>query len=518
MKALWKFLKTWVPRLALAAAVAFLIYNLLPPLKIFIEQDWQALHFPYTLDYGEGPLLDQTVRLAHFQNIYQYDLSQSPYTISNYPPVFPLIQVPFVWIFGPALWYGRLLSILSVLASAWFIGMTLQAMTRSNLAGVTGGLLLLVFPYIFHWSPLNRIDSLALALSWAGLYVIVRGSSRLALAQTALLPKQSLVKSFRMDVTGQRWLVAGAALLVAAIFTRQTYALAAPLAAFVWLIHLTRRRRAFHLVVLVGGASIVLLILLTLFTLGGFYTNIVTANVNPFIWKTVQDYADPIWKNMRFLVVGAAAFLLAGAIKPWRVSSWWVVAPYLIGAVLSGLTIGKDGSNVNYLFEFSAALSLVAGALIAWLEKNNWLWRTILVGLIAVQVTIIYNWSYQDYYPRHISRMTFQATELAHLTTLVKNTPGIILADEHMALLPLNGKSIYFQPFEFKMMEQAGLWDQQTFVEQINQKKFALILLFNPPSWDSQHARWTDEQLNAIYTNYSRGQTLADTIVYTPNK
>jgi hypothetical protein len=516
MKTLWRFLKTWVPRLALAAAVAFLIYSLLPPLKMFIEQDWKAIFFPYTLDYGEGPLLDQTLRLAHFQNIYHNNLSQAPYTISNYPPLFPLIQAPFVWIFGPAFWYGRLLSILSVLASALFIGLTLQAMTRSNLAGVTGGLLFLVSPYIFHWSPLNRIDSLALALSWAGLYVIVRGSSRLALAQAAPTSQQNLFQSFLYEIKSQPWLAGGAALLVGAIFTRQTYALAAPMAAFVWLVHLTPRRRAFHLAVLLGGASLVLLILLTLVTLGGFYTNIITANVNAYIWKTVQDYIDPIWKNMRFLVVGAAAFLVAGAIKPWRVSSWWLVAPYLVGAVLSGLTIGKDGSNVNYLFEFSAALSLVAGALIAWLEKNNRLWRTALVLLIAFQVTTIYNWSKHEYYPRHISRMLFQSTELERLATLVKNTPGVVLADEHMGLLPVSGKSIYYQPFEFKMMADAGLWDQNPFVNQIKNKEFSLILLFNPASWDSQHARWTDEELNAIYANYTMDRSLADTIVYIP--
>jgi len=516
MKTMWKFIKTWVPRLVLAAAVAFLIYNLLPPLKMFIEQDWQALHFPYTLDYGEGPLLDQTLHLAHFQNIYHNNLSQSPYTISNYPPLFPLIQVPFAWIFGPAFWYGRLLAILSILAAAVFIGLTLQIMTHSNLAGVTGGLLLLVFPYIFHWSPLNRIDSIALALSLAGLYVIVRGSTRSALIQSLPGPKRSFF--YLHDITSHTWLIAGAGLLVAAIFTRQSYALAAPLAAFVWLVHLTPRRRAVHLAVWVGGSSMILFALLTLVTLGGFYTNIVTANVNPYIWKTVVDYATPIWKNMRFLVVGAAAFLLAGAIKPWRVSSWWLVAPYLVGAVLSGLTIGKDGSNVNYLFEFSAALCLVAGALIAWLEKNNWLWRAALVAMLAVQVTTIYNWSHQEFYPRHISRMDFQYTELTNLTALVKNTNGLILADEHMGLLPLTGKTLYFQPFEFKMMQQAGLWDQQAFVEQIKRKEFALILLFNPPSWDSQHARWTDEELGAIYANYSRGKTLADTIIYTPDK
>jgi 4-amino-4-deoxy-L-arabinose transferase-like glycosyltransferase len=514
---MWKFLRTWIPQLVLAVAVAFLIFNLLPPLKMFFEQDWKALLFSYTLDYGEGPLLDQTLRLAHFQNIYRFDLNQPPYTISNYPPFFPLIQVPFMWIFGPALWYGRLLSILSILASAVLIGLTLQAITHSNLAGVASGLVLLVIPYVFYWSPLNRIDNLALVLSWTGLYVIVRGSSRQAQQQAETRSSYSVLKSFQNDLTGQPWLITGAAFLVAAIFTRQSYALAAPLAAFVWLVHLAPRRRALHLAAMVAGASLLLVLLLTLTSLGGFYTNVVTANVNPFLWSIVHDYATAIWSNMRFMVVGAAAFLLAGAIKPWRAAAWWLVAPYLIGAVLSGLTIGKVGSNVNYLLEFSAALSLAAGALIAWLNKNYWVWRTVLVVMVAIQVTTIHNWSKQEYYPRHTARMVLQSADLARLTALVKNTNGVILADEHMALLPLNGKNIYIQPFEFKMMGQAGLWDQQPFVEQIKRKEFALILLYEASNWDSLHGRWTDEQLNAIYANYARGPRLADTIIYIPD-
>ncbi len=51
---------------------------------LFLRHGWDALAFPYPLNYGEGPLLDQSVRLAQFQNIYRTDLSASPYVISNF--------------------------------------------------------------------------------------------------------------------------------------------------------------------------------------------------------------------------------------------------------------------------------------------------------------------------------------------------------------------------------------------------------------------------------------------------
>ncbi len=121
-----------------------------------------ALNFRYPIDYGEGPLLDQTLRLADGENLYKNDFSVPPYTISNYPPLFLLVQVPFAKIFGAAFWYGRGISFVSALITAVLIGLTLYTLTGNWLAAGTGGLLLLAFPYIQFWSLLNRIDTLAL--------------------------------------------------------------------------------------------------------------------------------------------------------------------------------------------------------------------------------------------------------------------------------------------------------------------------------------------------------------------
>ena len=117
-----------------------------------------------------------------------------------------LAQVPLVWLFGPALWYGRLISLLSVAAVALFVGLTLRADQRQD-RGDSGGLIFPAMPYVVRWSSLSRVDSLGLALSWAGLFVVARWPEK-------------------------RWSVfVSALLLVAAVYTRQTYILAAPLAA-----------------------------------------------------------------------------------------------------------------------------------------------------------------------------------------------------------------------------------------------------------------------------------------------
>src|SRR5678809_1535833 len=133
------------------------------------------------MGYGEGPLLEQTIRLGRLERIYRAELVSPPYTVSNYPPLYPLVLSPFGRVWGPAFWYGRVLSALGVVA-----------------ASVLVGLVLLSFPPVSYWASLYRVDALALALSLGGIWVAVRWTgARLAVPAAALL-------------------------LVAAIFTRQS--------------------------------------------------------------------------------------------------------------------------------------------------------------------------------------------------------------------------------------------------------------------------------------------------------
>ncbi len=480
--------RQWVSWLTLACL--FLFYQQGQAIWMLIEKNWQALHFKYTLDYGEGPLLDQAVRLTRLENIYRPEVSTPPFTISNYPPLFPLIQAPFVKIFGPALWYGRLISCVSILLAALMIGLTIHALTQDRLASLIGGLSFLTIPYIFYWSAFNRVDSLALLFCCAALYVIAR----------------------KPDIRSQR--ILAAVLLAASIFTKQSFGLAAPLAGFIWLIREPPRRRAIELALWTGGIGLVALIVLQIASQGGFFFNIVTANVNPFIWATVKRYATEIYRNMPFLVIGSLFFLVAG----WRQRerSWWLLAPFLITATISAVTIGKDGSNVNYLYELCAAISLVVGALIAWAGKQEGWLRITLILILAVQTGSLTDWSRRDFNRWTMERI-LQSPDLSRLMQVIQRADsGPILADEHMALVSLSGRMLPYQPFEFKMLAQAHLWDQQPFLESIKRKEYPLILLYDPPDWDSRHARWTQEMLTVIEDYYQRGPQLADVSVYRP--
>jgi hypothetical protein len=168
--------------------------------------------------------------------------------VSNYPPLFPLVQAAFVWLFGPAFWYGRLISLLSAAAVTLLVGLTLHALTRDRLAAVAGG------PDL-PGHALRRAVVVARAGGPAGAGALVGG-----LFVLARWPHK-------------RWsVVAAGLLLVAAVYTRQTYALAAPLAAFVWLLVPGPEAAGAGACRGRGGSRLILFGILNVLTGGGFFS------------------------------------------------------------------------------------------------------------------------------------------------------------------------------------------------------------------------------------------------------
>ncbi len=85
-----------------------------------------------------------------------------------------------------------------------------------------------------------------------------------------------------------------------------------------------------------------------------------------------------------------------------------------------------------------------------------------------------------------------------------------------MGLVPLAGRRLYFQPFEYKQLAEAGLWDDNRLAQAIDRQEFPLLLLYEPPDWDSFDSRWSGPLRRAINRRYTRGEVWAYTVVYRP--
>lgn len=485
--------RTTLPSLLASAALALALIALIVlfgrALLLFGQHAQIALNYPYNLNYGEGPLLDQSARLARGEGL--YSLAAPPYVITNYPPVFMLAVAPFVDSYGPSFLYGRVISLLSIGVSAVLLAGLLHAVTHDRLASLIGGGLLFSIPYIFYWASLARVDSLALALSLGGLYLAVRATP----TREPLFP--------------------AALLLALAVYTRQTQLLAAPLAAFIWTTRMNGWMRGLTLIiwlgVLVTGSFAVLLV----WTQGGIWFHLITANANSPDFTIPAYYAREIARYLPVLLSMLGLFLVAGLFA--RARSWWLIAPYALGGLGTAITIAKIGSDVNYLYEFAAALCLSAGALLALARQakrgNNALAALLVAGL-ALQLWMAADLSVRRYLPITSGRVAGRAATDA-LYAGIRAHSDDLLADEAMGLLALLGQPLAFQPFEMSALARAGLWNQSDFVERLERGYYPTVLIYNPSLNPSlRQERWTPAMLRAINTYYRPLNLIGETTVY----
>lgn len=445
-----------------------------------------SILFPYPLDYGEAALVDQAMHLSVGQNIYR-DISTPPYTIANYPPLYVLLLAPFVKLLGPTFLAGRAISVLSALATAIFLSFIIYLDSKERLAAFVAGIFFLATPYVVYWSGLLRIDLLGLALSLAALYLLARWPTA-------------------------RWSwVAGSLLLVAAIYTRQSYALAAPLAAFVWL-WTHERRRAAELALSVAGLSLALFLLLNIVTGGGFFFHTVTANINEFRLESLRQSLVDLGGTAPLLLSLGLVFLFRGRDK---IRLWPLTAGYLVGALISTLTIGKIGSNVNYFLELAAALSLVAGVAVARSRPYPWRQAALLI-LLALQIGLLMQTTLEEFVDRRLIPRWRDQAALANLERMVAEADGPVLADEYLGLVTLQGRPLYLQPFAMTQLAWAGRWDQTKLIESIAHQTFPLILIYYLPFTNLHKERWTAEMLSAVERYYRPVQVQGGTVIYQP--
>ncbi len=476
-----------------AAALLVLLIQFGFGLLEYARHAQAALTFPFPLDYGEGPILDQVLGLTRLENIYRPDISTPPYTITSYPPLFQLIQVPFAHIFGPAFWYGRAISILSAILAALLIALTVQTLTDDWIAASVSGLMLFTFPYILQGSAFDNVDSLALALSWAGLFTIVRWPDR------------------------RRTQVLAVILFTAAIYTKQSYGLVAPFAALIWLWQGKRRRQALWLAGLLGAINLALFLLLNLVTGGGFSFHFVRGIVNGLALQNLLANSIDIYFHAFYLALGSAVFMFLERLGDNPTRTWPLVTPYVLLSAISLIAVGKVGSRGIYLYEAAAALCLAAGAIVAWPNKDSWL-KIGLVLALALQVNNMVNWSRSDYIPVVMSKIN-AASEVEQLASYVRRASGPILADEYMGLIPLSGHRLYFQPYEFWLLSRDGLWDDSAFLTSIQRREVSAIFFYMPrESGLLILERWAPDVRDTIFSNYRLETTLADVLVYVPKE
>ena len=153
----------------------------------YLQNAVQLAGFPFDLDQGEG----YDAWSAWMVNLGQLPYTSNaefPYYSSNYPPVWSyLVSIPMAWL-GPGLASARLVSTISAVAVAGVLGLAAQRISGRALAGVLAAGFFLASPYVFHTTPLARVNSLALLAAVVGLSLLEQPTRRsVILGSLALL-------------------------------------------------------------------------------------------------------------------------------------------------------------------------------------------------------------------------------------------------------------------------------------------------------------------------------------------
>lgn len=450
----------------------FLLLLLFSAAFLFLRRGLAVIAFPFHIDWVEGLVLDQLSSLSDLKYLYptQEALNQGPvFMPSAYPPLTHIVLYPFYLIYGNQYWYGRLIVLISVILTGFSIGWVVKKLTSSWFSASVSGLVFFSIPFVANWSPLLRVDFLALMLSWLGIVILIGGG----------------------EAVGLKRVLSSALFCALAVFAKQSYIFVTPTTLFLWLLLSHQKKAAFYFVSFFLILTGLPLFYLNIKTDGGLFFNLITVNhvVSFDIWVLHRFFGEVLTKLGYFVGIVICFFSLK---RKQPLSVFLFGAVYFSLALLSVLSLAKAGSNINYFLEFSAGVSLLAGLSFRF-AKNTLLFPVVLT-LLIVQTLFTTTWpinkahpTYDGFFERDYYNQAFLSFNHQSVLDLVQQTKGKILTDDAAAgILPLAGKRIIFEPFVMKELQKNGFWDAQPLLEQIQNKEFDLIFITH--YLDANHA------------------------------
>lgn len=504
-----------LPSAALLLAISFLTAHF----ALFLVDGAKAIRYPFEIDYGEGIVWQQALRIA---SGHAYgSIAQFPAIVFHYPPGFHLLSTAATAIFGlDQLAAGRTVSIVSTMLIGCFAGLIVfrshseeTGTAAAAVCGVIGGLIVFTFWPVMVWAPLMRVDMAATAFSLAG---VLLG-----------------IEALRRPI-----LVHGAALFfVAAVFTKQTM-IVAPAATFLtlWLVDPKLARAGLATMVL-GGLAV--LSVLTWSTHGGFIRHIFLYNINRFEAWRLQWIATAtalhsvyfgvaaigLWWRLRYRLPAYRGASLADIRNKLRAApadaALFLILAYFTLATAMLITIAKSGSNQNYLIEWLCVLAILVGlamreaavsaigASVAAARQQSppILLSAILPVAVAVQVVML------PAMPDQTNRGP--VADIQKLVTLVREARRPVISDD-MVILLRAGKEVEWEPAIFAELASKGIWDERPFVRLIREHHFAFFVTVRDRGDRLFDSRYTPAVADAIESAYPAERHVAGYTLHLP--
>ncbi len=482
---------------SLWAALALALAALAVQMLLYMGQ---AVRFPFGLDYSEGLVIQQALWLGT-DRLYG-DIAHFPFLVCEYPPLYLAALRAAHAAGADILPAGRLISSAATLLACLLIGLIVFRLNRLDrprgpaaCAALIAGLLPLTLLPLMSWAPLARVDMLALALSFSGLFLGGCAFRRPALLYPAVL------------------------CFVAAVYTKQIY-LSAALALLP--VMLARQKgtalRAYGLGGLIGGA---LLGWLELRTSGRFLQHILAYTADPpnlhealkmtGMWLLAYPVdaavtlvaVGLIWRGFRTRARHGPIALVRDEAGAWLV----FLSLYLLLTTLTLIAAGKTGASYNYFIEWMAAWCLWLGWLAGRADVPRFVPALLLLQLLPV-VSGVHTLRTERFSARRLA-------EWGAMLQRVRGIPGPLLSDD-MVLTLQAGREVLLEPNVLGELARMGLWDKQRLISRLDSHYFGAVITAYDPGDPTFDARYPGPTRDALLRDYPHVESYGDYRVRTP--
>ncbi len=482
--------------------------------------------FPFDYDQGEGFELNNAVLLAAGGCPY-CDNEVFPFYGSGYPPLFHLLMVPFVKLFGAQFWYGRLIIFGATLVTALAIAWGVFRDSGHRMIAAIAGLAFLSSNYVYHNGPMLRQHLLMVMFETLAVVIIAR--------------------AFDPSARTRRRLFVAFALLLCAGYTKQL-AYSSCIAVSLWLF-LRNPRAAIQYSLGLGLAAGAIFALLMLATDGHWWINIIAANQNPYRMDQFLGLLQQFLRLHGWLIALAIALVLY-EIYFDRLS---VYSIWFLAAFINTSAAGKWGAGDSYFVTALAAICILSGIFLArslnrsWHLPGNYLSRFFKPiaghangGLLALFATILFlaygisvfklptsgqlfapiasalniqplpAWRYPLYDP---AGWTVGYAVTGHLPSqadyaggwqivdAIQQSDGLLLSEDAGFNLR-SGREVIANAIQLNNLWKNGLFDPTELMQMIRSQKFALAIiragLFPPPVMSAIHSSYQLDQIIAM--------------------
>lgn len=506
-----------------AAAAVFLVLGaaFIWQIAALLSFSLWAIRYPYGLDFAEG-IVWQQMRLVVSGEAFG-PLEGFPVMVINYTPLYYLVTSGFASVTGMGeLAAGRTVSLLGLFIAASIGGAIVFRLLLSEqsrrVAAIGGAIASLVilsnYPVLF-WTPLMRVDMLALAFSFAGLYLALCAFER------------------------PGFVYAASVAFVCAVYTKQTM-VAAPAAAFLVMLFLRPRTAAAGIATCIA-LGLAILTGMNWATDGGFSRHVFgynasTVNLKQLLLVPMQMANHAVIFGLAFLAMRGRC---AGIARDVRSAAGWraardlmladrgrttslVLLAYFAMTTLMLLTIAKSGANQNYMIEWFCVTALFVGLSLSdaarLLDRDQTAARTVKAPMFAIAMTAVLAAQMIALPKNRFDRLEPLAprAEMDRLAAMVKAADKPIIADEMVMLLTM-GKQLVLEPC-MPTLARVGLYDNRPYIAKIRNGDFGFFITFRERGEETFDSRYDPEVADAMDMAYPIKRQLAGYTLHLPRR